>query len=52
MPPTLLIGDLNASAAGMAWQTIIPDLLAQGHDLGFNVTKEQVTAAALDRCGG
>jgi hypothetical protein len=42
----VLIGDLNASAAGMAWQTIIPDLLAQGHDLGFNVTKEQVTAAA------
>ena len=42
----VLIGDLNASAAGMAWQTIIPDLLAQGHDLEFNVTKEQVTAAA------
>jgi hypothetical protein len=42
----VLIGDLNASAAGMAWQTIIPDLLAQGHDLAFNVTKEQVTAAA------
>ena len=42
----VLIGDLNASAAGMAWQTIIPDLLAQGHDLDFNVTKEQVTAAA------
>ena len=35
-----------ASAAGMAWQTIIPDLLEQGHDLEFNVTKEQVTAAA------
>ena len=29
----------------MAWQTIIPDLLEQGHDLEFNVTKEQVTAA-------
>ena len=29
----VLIGDLNASAAGMAWQTIIPDLLEQGHDL-------------------
>jgi len=42
----VLIGDLNASAAGMAWQTIIPDLLEQGHDLEFNVTKEQVTAAA------
>ena len=42
----VLIGDLNASAAGMAWQTIIPDLLEQGHDLDFNVTKEQVTAAA------
>ena len=42
----VLIGDLNASAAGMAWQTIIPDLLAQGHDLEFNVTKEQVAAAA------
>ena len=39
-------GDLNASAAGMAWQTIIPDLLEQGHDLEFNVTKEQVTASA------
>ena len=26
--------------------TIIPDLLEQGHDLEFNVTKEQVTAAA------
>ena len=42
----VLIGDLNASAAGMAWQTIIPDLLEQGHDLEFNVTKEQVAAAA------
>ena len=42
----VLIGDFNASAAGMAWQTIIPDLLEQGHDLEFNVTKEQVTAAA------
>ncbi|MDB4651227.1 hypothetical protein OAE26_01445 [Synechococcus sp. AH-551-E05] len=42
----VLIGDLNASAAGMAWQTIIPDLLEQGHDLEFNVTKEQVMAAA------
>ena len=42
----VLIGDLNASAAGMAWQTIIPDLLAEGHDLEFNVTKEQVAAAA------
>ena len=42
----VLIGDLNASAAGMAWQTIIPDLLEQGHDLEFNVTKEQATAAA------
>ena len=42
----VLIGDLNASAAGMAWQTIIPDLLAKGHNLEFNVTKEQVTAAA------
>ena len=42
----VLIGDLNASAAGMAWQTIIPDLLAKGHNLAFNVTKEQVTAAA------
>ena len=42
----LLIGDLNASAAGKAWQTIISDLLEQGHDLEFNVTKEQVTAAA------
>ena len=42
----VLIGDLNASAAGMTWQTIIPDLLEQGHDLDFNVTKEQVTAAA------
>ena len=42
----VLIGDLNASAAGMTWQTIIPDLLAEGHDLEFNVTKEQVTAAA------
>ena len=42
----VLIGDLNASAAGTTWQTIIPDLLAQGHDLEFNVTKEQVTAAA------
>ena len=30
----------------MAWQTIIPDLLEQRHDLEFNVTKEQVTAAA------
>ena len=34
------------SAAGMAWQTIIPDLLEQGHDLELNVTKEQVMAAA------
>ena len=42
----VLIGDLNASAAGMNWQTIIPDLLAEGHDLEFNVTKEQVTAVA------
>ena len=42
----VLIGDLNASAAGMNWQTIIPDLLAEGHDLEFNVTKAQVTAAA------
>ena len=42
----VLIGDLNASAAGLAWQTIIPVLLEQGHDLEFNVTKEQVTAAA------
>jgi len=42
----VLIGDLNASAAGMTWQTIIPDLLEQGHTLDFNVTKEQVTAAA------
>ena len=42
----VLIGDLNASAAGMTWQTIIPDLLEQGHDLEFQVTKEQVTAAA------
>ena len=42
----VLIGDLNASAAGMSWQTIIPDLLEQGHDLEFQVTKEQVTAAA------
>ena len=42
----VLIGDLNASAAGMAWQTIIPDLGEKGHDLDLNVTKEQVTAAA------
>ena len=42
----VLVGDLNASAAGMTWQTIIPDLLEKGHDLNFNVTKEQVTAAA------
>ena len=42
----LLIGDLNASAAGMQWQTIIPDLLAEGHDLPFNITKAQATAAA------
>ena len=42
----VLIGDLNASAAGMAWQTIIPDLLSAGQDLEFNVTKEQVAAAA------
>ena len=42
----VLIGDLNSSAAGMTWQTIIPDLLEQGHDLEFQVTKEQVTAAA------
>ena len=42
----VLIGDLNGSAAGMTWQTIIPDLLEQGHDLEFRVTKEQVTAAA------
>jgi len=42
----VLIGDLNASAAGMQWQTIIPALLSEGHDLEFNVTKEQVTAAA------
>ena len=42
----VLIGDLNASAAGMQWQTIIPDLLAEGHDLPFNITKAQATAAA------
>ena len=42
----VLIGDLNASAAGLQWQTIIPDLLEQGHDLEFNITKEQATAAA------
>ena len=42
----VLIGDLNASAAGMQWQTIIPDLLAEGHDLPFNITKTQATAAA------
>lgn len=42
----VLIGDLNASAAGLQWQTIIPDLLAEGHSLGFNITKEQATAAA------
>ena len=42
----VLIGDLNASAAGLKWQTIIPDLLAEGHNLGFNITKEQATAAA------
>ena len=37
---------VSASAAGMTWQTIIPDLLSQGHDLDLNVTKEQVTGAA------
>ena len=37
---------IQRAAAGMAWQTIIPDLLEQRHDLEFNVTKEQVTAAA------
>ena len=42
----VLIGDLNASAAGMQWQMIIPDLLAEGHDLPFNITKAQATAAA------
>ena len=42
----VLIGDLNASAAGTQWQTIIPDLLADGHDLPFNITKAQATAAA------
>lgn len=42
----VLIGDLNASAAGTRWQTIIPDLLAEGHNLRFNITKEQATAAA------
>jgi len=42
----VLIGDLNASAAGMQWQSIIPDLLAEGHDLPFNITKAQATAAA------
>ena len=42
----VLIGDLNASAAGTQWQTIIPDLLAEGHDLPFNITKAQATAAA------
>ena len=30
----------------MQWQTIIPDLLEQGHDLEFNITKEQTTEAA------
>ena len=42
----MLIGDLTASAAGMARKTMVPDLLVQGLDLEFNVTKEQVTAAA------
>ena len=42
----VVIGDLNASAAGMQWETIIPDLLEQRHDLDFNITKEQATAAA------
>ena len=42
----VLIGDLNASAAGMAWQTINPDSLEQGHNLEFNDTMEQVRAAA------
>ena len=42
----VLIGDLNSSAADMGWQMIIPDLLTKGHDLEFNVTKEQVAAAA------
>ena len=45
----LLIGDLYASAVGMAWQTIVPELLDQGHDLEFNVTKEHETAAAARR---
>lgn len=42
----MLIGDLNASAAGMQWQTIIPNLLEQGQDHEFNITKEQTTEAS------
>ena len=50
----VLIGDLNASAAGMAWQTIIPDLLAAGPRPG--VQRHQRTGGGgccpLDRGGG
>ena len=42
----VLIGDLISSAAGMDWQTNIPDLVEQEHDLEFNFTKVQLTAAA------
>ena len=49
----VLIGDLNASAAGMAWQTIIPDLLEGARP---RVQRHQGTGhrccGPLDRCRG